>query len=221
MKKYKVTISRKISIPPGSLIDMNLGYNDSKLFASWTENNIFFAARMKDNADFKVVGEKAPPKNIDALSDQMIQFTSFYAPQNCPHLLRRIVVWDNQNNREQVLLTNHFKFIATTISEIYKDWWQIWLLFKELKKNLRIKTLVGTSESSHFIQIWKASIAMLLIKLLQFKSKFRWFLSNLVAFLRSNRLFSYRDLWECIDNPFDILPVVLKPVQISLSFMGP
>ena len=78
---------------------------------------------------------------------------------------------------------------------------------------------MGTTQNALYIQIWTALIAMLLIKFLQFKSKFGWSLSNLVAFLRWN-LFTYRDLWEWIDNPFDILPVVPNSVQIPLPFMG-
>jgi hypothetical protein len=59
-------------------------------------------------------------------------------------------------------------------------------------------------------------IAMLLVKYLQFKAKFQWSLSNLVAFLRWN-LFTYRDLWEWIDQPFDVLPIQAMPVQHVLS----
>jgi IS4 transposase len=83
-------------------------------------------------------------------------------------------VWDKEQDREIVLLTNHLKFGATTISAIYKDRWQIELFFKALKQNLKVKTFVGTSENALFIQIWTALIAMLLIKYLKFKSKFNW-----------------------------------------------
>ena len=124
-----------------------------------------------------------------------------------------------ENNREIVLLTNHLEFGATTISAIYKDRWQIELFFKALKQNLKIKTFVGTSENALYIQIWTALITMLLIKLLQFKSKFVWSLSNLVAFLRWN-LFTYRDLWEWIDSPFDTMPQQVQSVQNLLPFKG-
>jgi IS4 transposase len=129
------------------------------------------------------------------------------------------VVWDDQNEREIVLLTNHLKFGATTISAIYKDRWQIEIFFKALKQNLKIKTFVGTSENALYIQIWTALIAMLLIKFLQFKAKFGWSLSNLVAFLRWN-LFTYRNLWEWIDKPFDTLPLTSSSVQIPLPLAG-
>ena len=93
------------------------------------------------------------------------------------------------------------------------------LFFKALKQNLKVKTFVGTSENALFIQIWTALIAMLLVKYLQFKSSFSWSLSNLVAFLRWN-LFTYRDLWEWIDHPFDTLPIVPGPVQDDLPLPG-
>lgn len=112
-----------------------------------------------------------------------------------------------QNHQFQFkMLTNHLFFGASTIAAIYKDRWQIELFFKALKQNLKVKTFVGTSENALYIQIWTALIALLLIKFLQFKSTFAWSLSNLVAFLRWN-LFTYRNLWEWIHKPFEVLPL--------------
>ena len=214
-----MTIARKIPLPPGSIVVMDRGYNDYKLFSSWTNEGVFFVTRMKENADYTVIEENLIPINGNVLRDQLVQFNGFYAQKDCPHILRRVVVWDGENEREIVLLTNHLKFGANTISAIYKDRWQIELFFKALKQNLKIKTFVGTSENALFTQIWTALIAMLLIKYLQFKSKFGWSLSNMVAFLRWN-LFTYRDLWEWIDHPFDVLPIQPKPVQHVLALPG-
>jgi hypothetical protein len=218
-KKHDVTIARKIPLPRGSIVTMDRGYNDYKLYASWTEDGIFFVTRMKDNAHYTVLEENPIPITGNVLRDQLVRFSGFYAQKDCPHILRRVVVWDSKNEREIVLLTNHRKFGANTISAIYKDRWRIENFFKALKQNLKIKTFVGTSENALYIQIWTALIAMLLIKYLQFKSKFGWSLSNLVAFLRWN-LFTYRDLWEWIDHPFDVLPLQPKPVQHVLSLPG-
>ena len=217
--KHDVTIARKISLPPGSIVTMDRGYNDYKLFGSWTKERIFFVTRMKDNADYRVMEDNLIPITGNVLRDQLIRFNGFYAQEDCPHTLRRVVVWDSENEREIVLLTNHLKFGANTISAIYKDRWQIELFFKALKQNLKIKTFVGTTENALAIQIWTALIAMLLIKYLQFKSRFAWSLSNLVAFLRWN-LFTYRDLWGWIDHPFDVMPIQPMPVQHVLSMPG-
>jgi len=132
--------------------------------------------------------------------------------------LRRIVVWDPKKEEEIVLLTNHLTFGATTIAAIYKDRWEIEIFFKTLKQNLKVKTFVGTSDNALRIQIWTALIAVLLVKYLMFKSKIHWAFSNLVALLRWN-LFSYRKLWDWIDDPFETPPEVPPPEQPLLPYL--
>lgn len=51
------------------------------------------------------------------------------------------------------LLTNHYDFGSTTLSAIYKTWWQIELLFKATKHNLRIKTFFGTSRNVLYMPV--------------------------------------------------------------------
>jgi len=218
-KKHDVTVARRVPLAPGSIVAMDRGYNDYALFGNWTDNGIFFVTRLKDNADYEVIEERTVPMNRNILEDQLIRLAGVKAQKDCPHILRRVVVWDEEEEREIVLLTNHLEFGASTISAIYKDRWQIELFFKALKQNLKVKTFVGTSENALYIQIWTALIAMLLIKYLQFKSKFGWSLSNLVALLRWN-LFTYRDLWQWIDQPFDVLPQVPESVQYVLPMPG-
>jgi hypothetical protein len=218
-KTHDITIARHISLSPGSIITMDRAYNDYRLFASWTTEGIYFVTRLKSNADYQVIQEFDVPQNRNILSDQLIRFTGQTAQKQCPHSMRRVVVWDKVNKQEIVLLTNHLTFGATTISAIYKDRWQIELFFKALKQNLKVKTFVGTSENALYIQIWTALIAILLVKFLQFKAKFGWSLSNLVAFLRWN-LFTYRNLWDWINSPFDVVPIEPKSVQCLLPLRG-
>jgi hypothetical protein len=218
-KKHDVTMARQVPLAPGSIVAIDRGYIDFRLFNAWTQKGIFFVTRLKDNTQYEVVGSYPIPVNRNILSDQIILFTGPKAKEDCPHKMRRLVVWDPKEEREIVILTNHLKFGATTISDIYKDRWQIELFFKAIKQNLKIKTFVGTSENALYIQIWTALIAILLIKYLQFKSRFGWSLSNLVAFLRWN-LFTYRDLWDWINDPFDVFPLIPEHIQYSLPFNG-
>jgi len=219
-RRHDGTIARKVALAPGSGVAMDRGYNDHRLFAYWTDTGIFFVTRLKENVDYAVIEDRVVPKRSNILADQLIQFTGFYAQKHCPYHLRRVMLWDTVKEREIVLLTNHLDFGATTLSAIYKDRWQIELFFKALKQNLKVKTFVGITENALCIKIWAALIAILLIKYLQFKSRFAWSVSNLVTFLRWN-LFTYRDLWEWINHPFDVLLLVLKLVQITLPFAHP
>ena len=85
------------------------------------------------------------PKHRNILKDQIIRLTGLKAEERCPHLLRRVEVYDEEKDTVLVFLTNNFKLGSTTIAAIYKDRWQIELFFKALKQNLKIKTFVGTS----------------------------------------------------------------------------
>jgi hypothetical protein len=216
-KKADVRIAQLLSLPPGSIIAMDRGYNDYELYGKWTREMVYFVTRLKDNADYIVLEQHPVLANKHILSDQTIMFASAKAQKNCPFPLRRIVVADPDTGESIALLTNHFEFAASTIGAIYKDRWQIELFFKALKQNLRVKTFVGTSENALYIQIWTALIAMLLIKFMQFKAAIKWSLSNLVAFLRWN-LFTYRNLWDWLDRPEDTPPLEPAPSQLALPF---
>jgi len=97
-----------------------------------------------------------------------------------------------------------------TIGRIYRDRWEIELFFKVLKQHLKIKTFVGTSPNALKTQIWTALIAVLLLKYCQFLSTCNLTLYCLVDLLRLN-LFSYRNLWDRLDDPFDIPPELPNP----------
>src|SRR5579859_2414955 len=83
-----------------------------------------------------------------------------------------------------------------------------------------IKTFIGTSANAVRIQIWTALIAVLIIRYLQFRSAFKWAVSNLVALLRWN-LFSCRDLWEWLNCPFDTPPQASMQLKLNLDSTSP
>jgi hypothetical protein len=214
-RKHDVHVGRLLSLPSGSIVAMDRGYNDYKLFGDWTRNGVYFVTRLKENAVYLLLEQHPVPTRGNIISDETIFWAASHAQANCPFPLRRIVAIDPETGVPITLLTNHFAFAASTIGAIYKDRWQIELFFKALKQNLRVKTFVGTTENALYIQIWTALIAMLLIKFMQFKAAIKWSLSNLVAFLRWI-LFTYRNLWEWLDRPEDTPPLEPAPTQLSL-----
>lgn len=215
----KETILPQFIFPAGSMVVFDLGYVDYTLFAHWCATKVFFVTRMKDNADYEVLKTFDVPKHRNILKDERIRFRGFYSSQKCPHELRRIEVWDDENERLIVLLTNNFKLGSTTIAAIYKERWQIEIFFKALKQNLKIKTFVGTSANALKIQIWTALIAMLLLKYLNKLSTFGWSLSNLIAMMRFN-LFTYRDLIEWLNHPYETPPDLPDDGQLVLPGLG-
>lgn len=214
---HEINIARTLDLPKESIVAMDKAYIDYELLGKWTRKGVYFVTRLKDNADIRVLKDNLIPKNRNIISDHIIELSGYKAKNSCPYRLRLIGVWDRESGQFLELLTNHLTFGATTIADIYKERWQIEIFFKALKQNLRIKTFVGTSKNALLTQIWTALIAILVLKYLKFRSRFGWSLSNLVAMLRYN-LFSYRDLWAWLDNPYEPPPIVDHIEQLELSW---
>jgi len=216
-KQPDVKVAHFLSLTPGSIVVMDLGYIDYELFAKWSQSGIFFVTRLRQDLNWVVVEDRPVPKNRNILKDQVIRFNSQWGRKYCRNLQFRRIVLDIEADQPLVFLTNHFDFGATTIANIYKDRWKIEVFFKALKQNLKIKTFVGTSPNAIYIQIWTALIAMLLLKWLHHLSQAKWSLSNLASMLRLN-LFTYRDLQAWLDNPFSTPPSSPPlPIQFDLA----
>jgi hypothetical protein len=54
---------RHVPLAPGSIVAVDRGYIDFRLFSAWTSKGIFFVTRLKDNTQYKVVGSYPAPVN--------------------------------------------------------------------------------------------------------------------------------------------------------------
>ena len=217
-KKPDVQVAHLLNLNPGSIIVMDMGYIDYRLYAKWTKAGIRFVTRLRYDLNWTLEESQPVPSNRHILADQIIRFDSALGRRECGGLKFRRIVVDTDGDETLVLLTNHLEFGATTIAAIYKDRWQIEVFFKALKQNLKIKSFVGTTANAIYIQIWTALIAMLLLKWLHYLSKAKWSLSNLACMLRLN-LFTYRDLRAWLDAPFSTPPISALPGQLELEFV--
>jgi len=213
---HDLKAAQSLTFAPGTIVVMDCGYNDYALLGRWNDAGAYFVTRPKDNLDYAVEQTRPLPDRGPVRRDEIIRLTGVRTAQRYPQRLRRLVVWDAENQRELVLISNLLHFAARTIAAIYKERWQIELFFKALKQNLKLKTFVGTSENAVQIQIWTALIAMLLLKYLQLRSTWAWSLSNLAAMLRFN-LLTYRDLWAWLNQPYQVPR--LEPAGCQLTFL--
>lgn len=208
--------ARQFKLSPGSIVALDRGYIDFDLLADWSRAGVFWVTRTKTNLEFIGSTKRELPRNRNILADQIVRRSvEISSRQRFPAQLRRVVVWDEQNQREISLLTNILDFGATTIAKIYRERWKIELFFKALKQNLKVKTFVGTTENALRIQIWTALLALLILKWLHFLSRAHWSLSNLASMLRLN-LFTYRDLTAWLNNPNETPPLIPPPEQLLL-----
>lgn len=214
-KVPEATVAPSVPLESGDVVVFDRGYNDYAWFKALVDKSVFFVTRLKKNARYKIV-ERRPANHKNIYSDQIIEFTGFYARKDCPCRLRRIRSRDPETGKIIVILTNHFDWSANTIALIYKDRWQIELFFKTIKQLLKVKSFVGTSRNALLSQLWVALIAYLLLAYLKFKSKFSWSLYTLCTILPTN-IFSKRNLWDWLNDPFH-KPKSKSSPQYELAF---
>ena len=204
-RTHEITVARRLSFQPGSILVFDRGYNDYAWFYRLTLDKVFFVTRLKSNAAFEVVKEREAPSSGNVVKDQIIRFAGPRSSEEYPGELRRVCIFDAKRLKVLQFLTNNMTLSASTIAAIYKERWQIEIFFKTIKQYLKIKTFLGTTFNAVMTQLWTALIAMLLLQYLRWKSSFSWSLSQLLAMLRFN-LFTHRNLFEWLDDPYKSAP---------------
>jgi len=193
-----------IPLLKGSVIVADRFYNDFSLLHIWDSKGVFFVVRHKENLQFVKIKENplSDKKHKHILQDEIIVLKSENSKAKYPKKLRRVCIWDETNQQVIELITNQFNWSPDTIGQLYKSRWQVEIFFREVKQLLHIKSFIGTSENAVMIQIWTALITILILKALKAMAKFRWHLSNLIAFIRLN-IFVKIDLQTWLNKPFD------------------
>ena len=216
----EIEVARGVQFQPGSIVVFDRGYVDFAWFDRLTDQGVYFVTRTKKDWNFEIQERLPVRAELGERVHAVVRLGRGRRRgrhQGGRHLFRLIELQVEGLDEPLVLLTNHMHLAPRTIGAIYKERWQIELFFRAIKQNLRIKTFVGTSANALKVQIWTALIAMLLLRFLQLKSRWKWSLSNLVALLRMN-LFVHRDLWQWLHEPFHLPPPLPQAIQTQLSF---
>ncbi|MCH8514911.1 MAG: transposase, partial [Cyclobacteriaceae bacterium] len=103
---------------------------------------------------YKSIRERELPENTaqHILKDEEIVLANPMSKNKYPEKIRRVVVWDQNNEQTIELITNNFKWAAQTIGDLYKSRWELEVFFRDIKQLLHIKTFIGTSKNAVMIQ---------------------------------------------------------------------
>ncbi len=189
---HEIHPARLLSLPKGSIVVFDRGYNDYTWYQELTAQGVFFVTRLKTNARYRVLSKRRITPGQGVTDDQTICLTGQKAKQ-CPVPLRRILYHDPVHNRDYVFLTNNHKLSAKTIADIYKERRQIEIFFKCIKQNLKIKTFLGASHNAVLTQVWVAMCVYLILAFMKFMAQINLSISKILRLLQLN-LFERRDL---------------------------
>lgn len=166
-----VEIGATVTAQAGATYVFDKGYCN---YAWWREIHAaraFFVTRRKANARYRVIATRPFARTegdgCTIIEDCEVELASKGKDKNRPHLgfrLRRIEVKRDKAGPLS-LLTNDMTRSAVEIAALYKLRWQIELLFRWLKQNLKLRRFLGRSENAVRLQIYAAMIAFVLLRL--------------------------------------------------------
>jgi len=169
-----VVAGRRVPLERGAIYVFDRGYTDFTWWSQIIAAGALFVTRRKRNGHSRVVREApaAPAAGDGILADRRVKIGHRRPHAGAPNNplyeveLREILVARPDKNEPLRLLTNDFSRSATQIADLYKERWEIELLFKWLKQNLKIRSFLGRSENAVRLQICVALIAFLLLRIL-------------------------------------------------------
>ena len=194
----------ELTLNPFSMVVFDKAYNHYKLFSKWTEKQVWFVTRMKENALYevmKVVSENTISEGSGVLKEEQIQlsYKQNLKDKELQKLSLRRITYQDDKGRIYVFITNNTQLTSQDIADIYKQRWQIELLFKKMKQNFQLHCFYGESENAIRIQIWCTLIAQLLLTVLQRKTETKKAFSTIACLVRQH-LISYLNLEELLKN---------------------
>jgi hypothetical protein len=176
----------QIPVMPGAYYVMDRGYLDFLRLYRIQQSNGYFVVRNKHHIRFRVRESRPVDKTTGLRCDQTIQLTSNWSIKSYPKLLRRVRVYDAENQVTLVLLTNQFDLPALTVADLYRKRWRVELFFKWIKQHLRVRSFFGRSENAVRCQIWSAICAYLMVAIVKKRLKLEKSLNEILQIVSVN-----------------------------------
>ena len=191
---HDVKILDKLYIEPAAIYVIDLGYLDFfRMFNLIHKKRAFFVSRAKDNMQYVVESSNSIDNQTGVVSDELIRLTGYKSKKHYPEPIRMVTYEDYATSVVYRFITNNTEFDPLTISELYRERWQVELFFKWIKQHLRIKSFYGTSQNAVFCQIWIALCMFLILAI----AKKRWKIDQ--------TLYSFSQI--CGITPFEKVPL--------------
>jgi Domain of unknown function (DUF4372)/Transposase DDE domain len=114
-KTHELKVARKLRWEPGTIVVFDRGYIDYQWFVELTQQGVYWVTRLKDNADYLVVERRPVPAGGKVLADEVISFYGLPG-EGREYFFRRVEIYDPEQQRRLVFLSNHLQFAPTTLA---------------------------------------------------------------------------------------------------------
>ena len=187
----------------GDIIAMDRAYIDYEKFEELSQKGVIYVTKLKKSLTYLILSDTMY-QTPDGLMEVRIQNVTFSKKisggETIIHNARIITHVDNKKRKLISLLTNDMNSDPNDIIAIYRQRWEIELLFKQIKQNFPLKYFYGESANAIKIQVWVTLIANLLLMIMQKRLERHWSFSGLATMMRIALMY-YVDFYSLFNNP--------------------
>ena len=186
----------------GDILAMDRAYIDYEKFEKLTQRGVIYVTKMKKSLKYQITSDVMyqTPNGLMEVRVQYVTFTKQTKDGFINHNARIITYADEKKHKLISLLTNDMDSDPNEIIAIYRQRWEIELLFKQIKQNFPLKYFYGESANAIKIQIWVTLIANLLLMVMQKRLTRSWSFSGLASLVRIVLMY-YVDFYSLFNNP--------------------
>lgn len=208
----------------GSMLVFDKAYNYYKQFADWTDEQVNFVCRLKDNAkvivqqvllDHQLKGENQGVYRVEHIHLKYIDHKKEKT------LCLRLVHYRDEMGRNYKFITNNWEITPEEVALIYKHRWSIETTFKKLKQNFQLRYFYSDTENGIKTQVWCTLIAHLLINVIRVISKSKKAFSTVAALIRMHLISHLDVIWVSTQGRRAYVRAKKKrnkdPINIQLS----
>jgi hypothetical protein len=219
-RHHDLTFLDKVEVPHGSIVVFDKAYTNHNRFKEWDAQQTTWVTRQKNDSNYQLL-RTLPVSPLSAQAGVCSEEEVLLGRPSNQHITplikaRRIIFYDSENNRHFTFITNDQQLPAEQIAALYKQRWQIELLFKRIKQRYPLRYFLGENENAVRIQIWTALICDLLVQIvnknLTTSNKRRWAYANLASIIK-HHLMTYINVWKFLANPEKTLLNYMEPIM--------
>lgn len=196
----------------GDIMAMDRAYIDYEKFEQLTLRGVIYVTKMKKNLKYSILSDTMyqTSEGLMEVRIQHVEFVKQVKGGDDIHHKSRIITFVDVKKRKLIsLLTNDMDSDPNEIIAIYRQRWEIELLFKQMKQNFPLKYFYGESANAIKIQIWVTLIANLLLMVMQKGLKRQWSFSGLATMVRITLMY-YVDFHSLFNNPGKEWEIILS-----------
>ena len=187
----------------GDIMAMDRAYIDYEKFEELTQRGVTYVTKLKKSLKY-TIDKDVIYQTPNGLMEVRLQHVTFSKQikggDKITHNARIVTYIDLRKHKLVSLLTNDMDSDPNEIIDIYRQRWEIELLFKQIKQNFPLKYFYGESENAIKIQIWVTLIANLLLMVMQKRLTRRWSFSGLATMMRITLMY-YVNFYSLFNNP--------------------